>query len=695
MTDCSHIILQQALHGYQDGHRLLSGSYKPKGLASKTLLNLSDSSGPNLPLNHRGYVTGYPLPDTKFYVLAKTWPAPEQSRPGCVWTHSLLINVSDLGLLKNPTILLNVFQRPQLESGFDIYEKPIQIQNSNIHGFTGDCPKGILRNILKGLYCFPEKTILLNSSETIDFDWWLFSIWGQQWPRLRRSFKFCTFALSDRSTQDSQFDLQVLAPEIEGTRSWNQNSSIHLGLQKIEINNELGWMDTAIEDLLSLEDTPFKIHLWKYGADTDGGRIAFVPLAQTWLAIENTPRSPNFDAVILALEKSLVSFPSLDNRLAILISQNLEETIRLTKRVLGFLLNKFSFLEATLEKDEVLKVAKVAWEQGPETSWAFLQKFAKKAPIFTSAFSRLIPATQFISKGEDDPELLALLISKNPSIAASPEIWTSGEGITFPVAEEIKKHPKVGKEVSEVMLRVGPSEVVKMAFQNFGHEAFEAFLSQLETDALSKKQIEICLAEIKSRPFNLLELISKYSISNIYTLSLLVSIIDPCHSNPSPEKDLWVSSFEATKDFNITRNLKFGVFLLSRGLCKVSPESGKLISLAFDPIYDSLANSKLKNEDWGKLNKLLPNLSFYNDWDRCLRLRSAVAQVFVSEKLSFYEFVKVTKNDKTFKELVNSVTKIDEGSYYLKNGLSALIDDKAITKKRKNCILKAIEDYEN
>ena len=44
--------------------------------------------------------------------LSKTWAAPEISRPGCIWTHSLFISFTELAQIEDPRILLQLFVRP-------------------------------------------------------------------------------------------------------------------------------------------------------------------------------------------------------------------------------------------------------------------------------------------------------------------------------------------------------------------------------------------------------------------------------------------------------------------------------------------------------------------------------------------------------------------------------------------------------
>ena len=100
------IKVDQTLHGYNDGHRLIEGSLKLPQSDARTMLVLSDASGSGSRIPANGYITGYPLAESGKYVLARTWAAPEMSRPGCVWTHSLLIDFADLARLGSVDDLL-------------------------------------------------------------------------------------------------------------------------------------------------------------------------------------------------------------------------------------------------------------------------------------------------------------------------------------------------------------------------------------------------------------------------------------------------------------------------------------------------------------------------------------------------------------------------------------------------------------
>src|SRR5690348_10588220 len=121
------IRVHQAFHGYADGHRLLACSTALKTRDQKSMLVMSDMSGPNAVIGDEGYLTGYPLSDSGAYALACTWAATEMSRPGCVWTHTLLIDFADLAVLPSMGFLLKYFRRPTRGFNVNSFEQPLDI----------------------------------------------------------------------------------------------------------------------------------------------------------------------------------------------------------------------------------------------------------------------------------------------------------------------------------------------------------------------------------------------------------------------------------------------------------------------------------------------------------------------------------------------------------------------------------------
>ncbi len=123
------------LHGYKLGHNYVQGSIiLPSSHDMDKIATLSDWSEFVDKTGERDYITAYPLLESPYYVIAKSWYANEKRRPGCVWTHSLLIQRNDLGKITDYCQLLRLFQRPVVdEDDFSDYSKSILLNELSIY----------------------------------------------------------------------------------------------------------------------------------------------------------------------------------------------------------------------------------------------------------------------------------------------------------------------------------------------------------------------------------------------------------------------------------------------------------------------------------------------------------------------------------------------------------------------------------
>lgn len=121
------IKLHQMLHGYKLGHNYIQGSIiLPSTHDMDKIATLSDWSEYVGVDNRRDYITAYPLDESPYYVVAKTWYADAMRRPGCVWTHSLLIHKNDLAKITDFYNLSYLFDVPVTEEeSFDNYATPL------------------------------------------------------------------------------------------------------------------------------------------------------------------------------------------------------------------------------------------------------------------------------------------------------------------------------------------------------------------------------------------------------------------------------------------------------------------------------------------------------------------------------------------------------------------------------------------
>lgn len=225
------VVVHQLLHGYDQGHRLIAASTKLPSTAQRVLLALSDASGPQPPSGFEQCLTGYPVPDTEWFAFASTWPAPEMHRPGCVWTHTLLIHVADLAHIRALPRLASLFSRPSISlPDRAAYREPLRVpvqppglrQSSTIPkqiGATvGDIAlafprEALVGRVLEGLYgpaSDQNAPVLVIADEPTLLANLVLAVWDQQWARMRREFSFCTAAVTPRHIAGQPLTLQIL-----------------------------------------------------------------------------------------------------------------------------------------------------------------------------------------------------------------------------------------------------------------------------------------------------------------------------------------------------------------------------------------------------------------------------------------------------------------------------------------------------
>jgi GTPase-associated protein 1, N-terminal domain type 1 len=221
--------IHQALHGYRDGHRLLASSTKIDDADQRRMLVLSDSADARHISPEQPLLTAYPLPSGSFHILAFTWPALEIRRPGCVWTHSLLVNES---LLSAPNLLplLDLFDRPHdTEAPWERYQRPLSVAIEDTDDQTlAALPRlpQVTETALWTLYEPPGPPIDLRSAALTGNDphRLMLAIWLQQQPSLRRAFSFAQAPRTARRLDQQLFDLQLTHAPQQAT--WEQSAGL-------------------------------------------------------------------------------------------------------------------------------------------------------------------------------------------------------------------------------------------------------------------------------------------------------------------------------------------------------------------------------------------------------------------------------------------------------------------------------------
>jgi hypothetical protein len=198
------MIVDQQLHGYNNGHELLSGSITLPPRDQDLIDRLSDIAGPIAPSEKiQPYITCYPLPSGSHYVIARTWHDRQAPRAGCVRTRSLLIPMAEWTTVADPSALVAIAteagpsqksQRLSIEPNLAMLPPPVETAGAEL---------------LEALFLEDPVPVAVFGSKAAELI--TIRLLTAIWPSMRRRFTVSTFCNSPRTITKKSFDL-VFAP---------------------------------------------------------------------------------------------------------------------------------------------------------------------------------------------------------------------------------------------------------------------------------------------------------------------------------------------------------------------------------------------------------------------------------------------------------------------------------------------------
>ncbi len=660
------MIIHQILHGYDEGHRLLAGSTVLENQSAKFITALSDlgCQGGNPPTV--GYVTGYPVSAMKMYAIARTWLAPEMPRPGCVWTHTLLIDFSDLASI-NDLSVLSLFRRPVYPVDTSSYNLPLLLEPLNTNSCQNVTQEQILP-VMEALYKSPGESVYVYAEDSFPVTEVAMAVWLQQWPKLRRSFRFCTWVPYDRSQNSDKFDLQFVPMQRHNIANHNRSNP---GI-RIDINNKPSnklfeqWALTAINNNTSYSENSLREFLWRYGAESDEGRAAFIPLVMVWKALGS--KQTDYEAVVPLL-KPLKSISSLLKQIILGIAKTVvDEALIPSNPTISFVINNLALLNGQIDDIEMEMIAKALWQSSPHYIWTLFRSnliFEVKIATFAAL---LMQPKEALDGTKEDPELFGYVIKSNERLAASPLIWNASAPIPQIAAGFISRDQQSATRVLPAMFESDNQAVANIAIDIFGKSAINMAIKNFSDDKESvRRKAAGWLFAARHAPEYLSQAMIDGDVHHTDVLELLSTFLN-YHAKPLiPKVDEWACALRSSHVLSDNLSFSLSTFLISRALCGVSPEPDVLIVHSFDSLHSCLLESEINYKAWGMLEPLLPEVSVWDRWDKGYILRLGIVNTFVRRQLPPNEFMNVTRDLKTYKMLVKAAATSQEGRNYLVN----------------------------
>ena len=636
------IRIEQALFGYREGHNLVAASVALAARERQFLATITDGSGPENAKGFEEAYTGLPVPGTNHYALFCTWPAPEMTRPGCVWSHVLLIDLADLARIRDLSVLRRLCARPTLPLKLSDYELPLSLLASEVSPVLEDRKDlGRAIQLLWALYGQPEAGIVVLDESCAQWEVAVFGLWSQQWPRLRREFAFSTGSLGDRRLAGVAFDLQI-APE-GSERLWGRSGVRTCVLSLLPSGSAPGgeplkaaWAVTALEDLQTGLGTTLRQFLFNYGSDIEKPRFGFAPLATAYERIvlhhsedwvENL-RSigqmfPNKSEAVRLKESLVAPCKTLDSK------ESLD-------RAWATALFLFTAHEATayagLSFDHA-GLAPLLWKEKRDGVISLLGRLVRQreSPAATSFATAIANTLQpgelrFISEGYS--ELISIMISHRPTLAFEVDTWHLPGHTQSQIYEVLSRLPLAqedwGKILGAMLISgtyVGMREVVDKAGPYAMQGAFRWLEQGLAREVLPPQAWREALAEPASR------LIAGDEQLPPAPLALCAWCVPPDearHALSASRQDIQNLAEQPLETLPFPLRVPTAFLLVTLGLRAKDDAGLKLIVKSFYPVHDVIASGEYSSESWSLLSPELPYLGLWRDWDRCEKLRRAV-----------------------------------------------------------------------
>jgi hypothetical protein len=196
----------QQLHGYRQGHQLLSSTIRLPKLDQELVDRLSDVAGPLAPGERFSpYITFYPLPSESHYVVARTWQDVEAPRAGCVRTRSVLVPMAEWQVVLNVASIVAM----ATEAGAD---QPAERLESLVDdGLLPPVDPLHGTELIEALFLEERVPIVVFDAEFPEP--LALRLATALWPGFRRTFSMSTFARSPRSIGGRSFDLVFASKE--------------------------------------------------------------------------------------------------------------------------------------------------------------------------------------------------------------------------------------------------------------------------------------------------------------------------------------------------------------------------------------------------------------------------------------------------------------------------------------------------
>jgi hypothetical protein len=601
------IRVEQLLHGYDRGHRLLASSVRLPPRADRAALGLSDLSGRVGSARFQSYVTGYALPETPFYAFARTWLAEEMPRPGSVWTHTLLLDDEALQAIDDVRRVTQRFVRPAGDRDFDAYTRAIELELRASPARSVEIDGLLAEQLVASVYGSSVRPVVVRGEPTPAIEATLLGLWSQLWPTARRNVSFCSRAVTVRTVEGSPLTVQI-SPVASLSSPAGQPSD---GDGSSGAGDHRVWASQLADDLKVIGTTRLRGFMREY-VEPNAEPTAAVPVIRLLHEVD----SHDAQRIAAALALDFPTSQSGRELKTALLGPNATSSVESDAEMLVAILeNAQAFDARSLQiSSRVARVLRSGGQHGSMLLKAI--SGAATTALGRTALQSLTPAAAEPHLGALTDEDFIALATLNPRLVSSPASW-------------------IDRDIDKLFDAVRSSELSDLDRRSVARGLVASTqeppisVDQVWTVALTAAALESTQSLPPSWD-NILRSGSIQALSEVKRpkapqLRRLIRLLDPTDPQlvslgPRPWAGLVAQGTDA-----LAGDIAAASFLLTLGW--LMPNGEQLVVASAPMVHDALARGPIDSASWQRLDRILPRAWWWETWDECKRLRRGLDDI--------------------------------------------------------------------
>lgn len=620
------IKIEQALHGYGNGHQLIASSVDLNIDDKRLMDELSDLSGICEEKRFVDYYTGYPISNGEKYVIARTWYAFEKQRPGCVWTHSLILNTEDVGKISCMKSFEKLFVRPD-GNDYRRYVNTILYQNigeDNLVEYNAEKLQYIIYTLFSS-----EKSKYVGATEIQLENEVLFML--KILPRrLIQQFSFCTMAYNVRKIGNEEFSYQIV-DKVKQYKIERKTEKRHICEDFSVIKRYPLWISEYYKYIW--ENRLYLLHdfMEQYG-ELYLDFSNYSAMARLYFAAkstENITLEEYFKYADIVRNQTDIFF--YNRTIELILDEHLKIFVGKEYEIWKMLELKKIKLKNNYQK----KLNEKTIRNTPEKIYPILQKYIEGK--LSSNTKRVVEKMIMELKPEQlkkvskmDENICMVLVRQNEGLILAKDIWKESKKFQQMILSVSNKNlsEEILKSLIYVIVKYDKESISESLFTIYGERIIPYVYEAIKKENFDKNvDIENWMTVLLENQKKLLENILCFSRITIIKKILLTIDTYQDQYLYAIDGESWKTLYKKIQENEgVDENLAIQFLPVALKTDYLDEVLVQIIS----PIYKALKNNSMAFEQWNRIQVLLPEVEAYQSWDRCLRIRLALEKKGIS-----------------------------------------------------------------